>query len=372
MGQQKFLARLNKRLILTDKARYKREPYQSYMTGPEWGNVELAEDFAKFLRESNSMFQFPYFRRIVDLWGIFKNSYQAARKYNSFWQIATSEYMLMDVFVCFFTTIELLPKGILSLLVRPFLKKENPTEFQTHLAAFFTRYANDLQTIPFYDQNYAKARHDLAKHYQHSPDKSWIDWISFKFVSMELWARHWISKPLHHWFHQETNLVEATTDIVVKFNTPHISSAAATHAFTTKLARLDPSIKADIVNDQIYTKKYKSDYTSVYARLRVSRYSAFKPALHALNEQGIYLRKIAGQDQVQVKCEINTVNERTVKLIQNKLEQIEGVSSVGDYGDRLRRNRRICLFDVPVKNLADKLTEFENIEDVQVKFIHNF
>ena len=101
----KFLNSLNQRIEITDKANYHREQYQSYMTGPEWRNVEMADEYAQFIKEGNSIFQFPYFRQILDLWKVIANSYSQSRKYNSIWQIITSEYMVMDLFVGFFTTI---------------------------------------------------------------------------------------------------------------------------------------------------------------------------------------------------------------------------------------------------------------------------
>ncbi len=40
----KFLDSLNDRTECTDKANYHREQYQSFMSGPEWRNVEMAEE----------------------------------------------------------------------------------------------------------------------------------------------------------------------------------------------------------------------------------------------------------------------------------------------------------------------------------------
>ncbi len=58
-----------------------------------------AQEYAAFLREGKSMFQFPYFRQVAVYGVCFNHSYQAARKYDRPWTILFSEYMLMDLFV---------------------------------------------------------------------------------------------------------------------------------------------------------------------------------------------------------------------------------------------------------------------------------
>ncbi|CAM4496156.1 MAG: hypothetical protein LEGION0403_FIIPPAGN_00562 [Legionella sp.] len=108
----KYTEKLNERLQLTDKEKYRREQYQTFMTGPEWRNVEMAEEYAGLLRDNKSMFHFPYFRQIFDLWAVVFNSYSSARKYDSISSILFSEYMIMSLFVATFTTMELLPNGI--------------------------------------------------------------------------------------------------------------------------------------------------------------------------------------------------------------------------------------------------------------------
>ena len=371
----KYVRQLNNRMQITDKARYNREQYQSYMTGPEWRNVEMAEEYGAFLRDGKSMFQFPYFRQIAELWKVVYRSYSAARKYNSRQDILFSEYMMMDLFVGLFTTVELIPKGLLSLLLYPFLKKNNSSEMQSYLAEFYEKYATDLQTIPFYDHKYKEIRDDLTEKYRACDNHTWVDWFSWKAVSMELWARRWISKPLSSWFHQEDNLVPATTDILVKYRDKMSDSPeAAIQHFKSTLTDMSHEYAVSIVDDHVYAKDRKAgkDYTSIYARLTVPRYMAFQPTIRALGEEGILLRKIAGQNQVQVKCVIDAKDEDVMEARQEELNLTERVTSLYTYSDRIHSNRTICLFDVPVKDLHETLDRLEKQDDVKVKFIHNF
>ncbi|ASQ45836.1 hypothetical protein [Legionella clemsonensis] len=386
MGQ--FVKARNQEFIETDKAAYYREQYQSYMTGPEWRNVEMAEEYGKFLQEGQSLFHFPYFRQVYDLWRVIFNSYAAARRYNSRSEIFFSEYMLMDLFIGFFTTLELIPKGILSLFLVPFVNKDNKTQMQQHLADYYKEYAANLETIPFYDHKYKENREKLAQAYKECTDKTWGDWFSWKCVSFELWARRWISKPLSYWFHQEDNIVAPTTDILVKMNVEGIEDPELIKTnFKQRLSNLDSSL-VSIIKDKenkesLYVKEKNPEktYTSVYARLRVPRYAAFQPVLRQLAAQEIKLRKIAGQDQVQVKCLINADNETSFHLREEKLNRISHAQPLYSYSDRIHNYRKICLFDVPVKKLSkvvmeiDKCresTEDSSTKDVEVKFIHNF
>ncbi|KTC78206.1 hypothetical protein [Legionella brunensis] len=385
----KFVEDLDRKIQLVDKAGYKREQYQSFMTGPEWRNVEMAEEYAEFLREGKSMFRFPYFRQVFDLWKVIYRSYSAARTYNSPFQILFSEYMMMDLFIGFFTTVELIPKGIISLFLYPFLNKQNNSTMQRHLADYYAEYSADLQTIPFYDHKYKENREKLAQAYQDCPDKTWGDWFSWKCISAELWARRWISKPLSYWFHQEGNLVEATTEVLVKLNVEGIDDPElAKEKFREKLRNLGENLHASIVQqdavEHLYVKEKNPEknksYISVYAVLKTSRYADFQPTIRQLSENGIKLRKIAGQDHVQVKCFINTTDENA---LQDREERLKGVSKAKPlyaYGDRIHSYRKVCLFDVPVRELPEVLTDFDSCgetvneteSDVKVKFIHNF
>lgn len=370
----KFLDNFNSKLLITDKSVYYREQYQSYMTGPEWRNVEMAEEFARFLAEGNSMFNFPYFSQVFDLWRITWRSFNAARKYDPAWKIVNSEYMLMDLFVPFFTTLELVPKGIVAFFLRPFLNKNNKSTMQTAIAGFFAKYASDLQTIPFYDQDYKKHKTELAAVYRDASDKTWVDWFSWKLLSMDLTARRWISAPLSYWFHQDGNIVPPSTDILVRYRAKGASDTdVALTSFKSKLPA-GAEIVIDNNAEQVYSKPKKAerDYISIYARLRVPRYAAFQAVLAGFTAEGIDLKKIAGQDHVQVKCVVEAKESASLQENQQALEITNNAVPLYHYGDRVHANRRVCLFDVPVKQLQSTVKEMSRQEGVEVQFIHNF
>jgi len=367
----KYTEELSRRLKLTDKRQFYRESFQTYMTGPEWRNVEMAEEFAAFLRENRSLFHFPYFKQIAGLWRVIFKSLRAASQHDRQRDILLSEYTLMDLFIGFFTTLELLPKAIISLFLAPFMPKENPTLIQQKIADYCERYSLDLQTVPFYDHDYQSYYKELKQAYNDSTKRTWGDWFSWKIVALELKARYWISKPLHYWFHQEANLVSATTDVVVKARLDGImDSLEAKQQFLRLLQRTNHTDISCSEND-VYVKgsfqKNGQSYTSVYARLHTPRYAAFIPAVNALTEQNIALRKIAGQNQVQVKCVSEGAAETPVMPHTPNTAR-----TLYTYEDNIHPAKRFCLFDVPVRYLQQSVADFEHQEGVKVQFIHNF
>ena len=364
-----YMNTLDDRVRVVDPAHYKREQYQSFMTGPEWRNVEMVEEYAAFLREGRSMFQFPYFSQMAELWRVMYQSYRAARRYNSAFQIIFSEYMLMDLFVCVFTTLELLPKGLFSFFIYPFTPRENHSRMQTHLADFYQEYAQGLQTIPFFDHDYRTYRQNLSAQYHACTDRTWLDWWSWSVLSVELFARQWLSVPLRYFMHQD-NAEGATTDVLVKFRAH--GARDASHARELFLSHVNSVARVSLVDENLYVKENDptKDYISVYARLRTPRYKAFKEVVPELAAQGILLRKIAGQDHVQVKCVVSKASQHAVNATCDQLNYIPEIRQLYTYQDRIHANHKVCLFDVPVKNLHEKLEAIE--QAAPVEFIHNF
>lgn len=217
---------------------------------------------------------------------------------------------------------ELLPKGIVSLLLYPFLKSDNPTQMQGHLAGFYTDYALALETVPFYDHDYSTQRADLAGKYSACDDRTWVDWFSWTAISIELRARRVISIPLRYLLHQEADDAVVTTDILVKCDKYIDDLATPKDHFNAKLAEISQQHSVTLVGDvKVKEKKEGKDHISIYARLQVPRYKAFKPLLDEMASKGILVRKIAGQDLVQVKCEIKGTDEVAMNGCQDALNQ---------------------------------------------------
>jgi len=359
----KFVSQLNLKFLKSPS--YPREPYQSFMTASEWRNVEIAEELAKFMGENHSIFQFPYLRQVWDLWKIVFKSYAAARKYHSHRQILFSEYMLMSLFVAVFTTLEMIPRGIISLILYPFLPKTNPSRMQKHLSEYFTEYAKKLASIPFYDHDYRHIRQDLSQKYRACQQRTWVDWFTWKVVAFELFSREWLSKPLRYWFHQEGNAAPSHTEVCVKYQAKADDSESAKRELQMRLEGLNQDL-IQLVPGEIYAKeeaKLKNGqlYLSTYARIKVPRYTNFLAALAEMGSQGIAIRKIAGQERVQMKCHLRNDSQKPPSL----------VTPLYDYSDRIHPQTRIGLFDAPVRDLHRTVAQLDD-KNFKVHFVHNF
>lgn len=358
----KFVEQLNLQFLKSPS--YLRAQYQSFMTASEWRNVEMAKELADFLHDNHSIFQFPYFRQVLDLWKILFKSYRAAHRYNSHREIIFSEYMLMNLFVVIFTTLEMIPKGLIALLLSPLLAKTNSSAFQRHLSNYFSEYAQKLASVPFYDHEYRRIRKDLSQKYHACKPHTWVDWFTWKVIAVELFSREWISKPLRYWFHQEENSTPAYTEVCVKYQAHTLDPETAKQELRDKLQALASS-SIHLLNDEIFTKdqthlNHGQASLSTYARLQVPRYREFLAALKEMGHEGIYLRKIAGQERVQIKCKM----QASIKL------QPTSAAPLYSYTNRIEPSIKFGLFDAPVRNLHQTIAQIE--EQVEVQFVHNF
>lgn len=96
---------------------YYRDLTQSYLSTPEWVNVDVAQEYGTFI-EHTPFYQFPYMRSVQSYWSSFIGSWQAAARKSSNFHVLTSSYTLMNLFVGITMTIEYIAKSIISAPVR--------------------------------------------------------------------------------------------------------------------------------------------------------------------------------------------------------------------------------------------------------------
>jgi hypothetical protein len=371
----KYIEDFNTRLILTDP-NYYRHAYQSFMTSPEWFSVELSENLATFLKDNHSMFRFPYFRQIAALWMVFFNACHATRKESGLRSVLLSDYMTMDLFVVAFTTCELLPKGLASLILLPFLSRENPTEMQGHLADYYENFTREIETTAFFNHDYVTNIAALKTKWEQCSKRSWVDYFTWSCVLSELRSKGWVSSQIRGSFDAD----EGRPDILVKYNCLGATDEqSAVEQFRQQLSSLPKPHQLTLVNDEVYAKEAKTKngqtYTSVYARISAPRYMTFKRAVLELGERGIFVRKIAGQDHVMIKCEVNEATKKSLatrKKELNSLSKEGAIHSLYNYSDGIKPGRSFCLFKVHAKNLDHSIRQLERVENTSIKFIHNF
>lgn len=345
------------------------------MTAPEWFNVEISGTFGAFLEEDNSMFQFPSLSRIAEMWGVFYQSIQAARKHESTYEIVSSDYMVMDLFVVLMTTTELLLKSLIALPLC-FLGTKNETSFQKNLAEYFKFYAKDIEDKPFFLHDWSDAHAQLKQKYDACKTHTWIDWFSWACVSAELKMKRWMSEILKQDFKDEPR-----TNILVKLRvTGAYNADSAKQQFLSYLDEVNAFRKnnnqLEIILYEIETKNPKKSHnnkesTYVYARLGAPRYMEFRDAIKQLAHKEIHLRKIAGHEHVMVKCDVVSDTNQNLEGTVNQLcQETSQAKLLYSYRDGVNTNRKMCLFDVSVKNIHDTLDALE--KKATIPFIHNF
>lgn len=372
MGQ--YVDLFDSRLKETRANGYAREAYQSILTAPEWMSVDLSEQFGNHLAEKKTMFHFPYFNQIFELWRVLFNALYFSIQASGFFKTIFSDYFVMDLFIVCFTTLELLPKGFISILLYPFLSQKNDTEMQTHLADYYQTFAKSLETTPFYQHDYQQSLETLSVQWANCKKWTWTDYWSWSVVWLDLQSKKFISR-----FLQDTYDEDPCTQILVKYNAVDVSNPKeAIRAFQAAFKAVP---NAELINDDVYAKSAKvknnTVYTSVYARINVPRYMAFKACVTALGAEGIYVRKIAGQSHVMLKCDVKASDKTERKTYQNRvLNKVKAVTPLYAYGDGQDPGHALCLFKAPVKKLDKTIRRLEKPVDPSVtssvKLIHNF
>jgi len=375
----KFTELLNRKLLQVAKKHYHRDQFNTYMNTFEWENVKDAERIYKFMEEGKSLFHFPFIKRTLNLSWVTLKSISSANKYDSKYKILASEYGLMAGFINFFNALEFVPMGVMGFFARFFINEKNDTPMQKHFTDYFKKYSKDLETIPFYDHNYTEIRSHLSQAYQTEKTNNsltWADSLTYLAVNTQLLFRTLVSKPLQYMYHQPDNLVPPTTDVLVRYRAHGFTNQEkAIEHFKEKIASIKEAAQVDIVDNHVYAKEKKpnKDYISTYALLSTPRYRAFKNTTALLSQEEIEIKKIAGNDNIQVTCEIDAKDEEAFLQAHAELTKNETNKLLYQYGDSIHANNQTLLFNIPTTHLQEAIKELEQAhEATKVRLIHNF
>jgi len=108
----------------------RRQLMATYLTAPEWQNVRSTKAYAEFIHHT-PFYEFPYFEELKRFWDVYANSWQAARQHASFWEVASSEYNIMNLFIGTMMTVEYTAKGIVSAPIAWFYGSDEHKEAET-------------------------------------------------------------------------------------------------------------------------------------------------------------------------------------------------------------------------------------------------
>jgi SAM-dependent methyltransferase len=126
----------------------KKQPYyikdllDSYLTAPEWANVDAAQEYGSFINHT-PFYEFPYLKTVGTYWKVFAKSWRAAAGKKGHWAVIKSPATLMNVFIGTTMTAEYLAKSLISLPIRLAYQGSAPTAIQ----ALIKDSSNTINTI---------------------------------------------------------------------------------------------------------------------------------------------------------------------------------------------------------------------------------
>ncbi|MEX0939958.1 MAG: class I SAM-dependent methyltransferase [Candidatus Babeliales bacterium] len=92
---------------------YQRDAIQTYLSSPEWVNVDTSHEYANFI-EHTPFYEYPYFSDIQTFWQVFLQSYKTAAQKRGHLKALSSSYTLMNLFIGVSMTFEYSAKGMIS------------------------------------------------------------------------------------------------------------------------------------------------------------------------------------------------------------------------------------------------------------------
>lgn len=105
---------------------YTKDLIDSYLTAPEWANVDAAQEYGSFINHT-PFYEFPYLKTVGTYWKVFAKSWRAAAAKKGHWAVLKSPATLMNVFIGTTMTAEYLAKSLISLPVRLAYQGSAPT-----------------------------------------------------------------------------------------------------------------------------------------------------------------------------------------------------------------------------------------------------
>lgn len=306
-------------ILQTTTQGYSREQYRSYMTAPEWRNVDMADEMAIFLQNGKPFYRYPYFSQILIFWRVFGRSIKAAHDNTdvSWFGLIFSEYTVMNLFIGITTTIGCLLKGIVSLPFRLLWRRENKTEFQSKVVDIYHKnYGDYIHHTPFYQYSFVSKIKPMWQAYWNSKGKSFADLLTLLVTTVELLVRSIPGAPARLIYTQPDKQEPEIIHVVIKHKTQNGKEEIEIKSPNYDIENPAPNEKPTLAEKVIARKPAKD---TLYSHLEFIRYEKFTQTVNKIavgaDAKDIIFKRIAGQDQVQVDFKANKETLADVKNI---------------------------------------------------------
>ena len=275
--------------IRETRKNYERPLEHTYLTTLEWHLAALTEEYAQFIK-TQPIYEFSFFKQIQVLGKVFFDSCKDAINSSSFNSVATSEYMLMNLFLFMSTTLGFLLKG-LAYAPLAFSKRltQDPENFDpfTYLVKDGQEHAEFIKKTPSYEFPHFRKMWNLWKGYLKAPKKSFLSTYVTAIATVEYAAKGFISAPLAK-LHRD--LRKEKIQLIIEDPKDRINSI------------LDERIEV-IKTDS----KFKLKAIEIPGNLQ------FKDILRKLIAFNAKIMSIAGQKKIQVKVKILNESDDLLK-----------------------------------------------------------
>ncbi len=338
---------------LGKNTKHRRAQMQTYLTAPEWQNVRAAQNYADFVEKYPS-WKYPYFSEVGNYWKVFGSSWNAARKDNSFKDVALSEYNFMGLFIGSTMTLEYGLKGLATAPVKGFnkligrkpkMKSEESLQGPAgERVKSLKEYGQYIEHTPFYQYHYFE---DIKDYWgsvggtitEESPQGSAKNILLGTSMTAEYAAKGILSVPFS-----------------MIYTSEGIKEAETLHALIK-----DPYNRLEEIDDRI--KLVQTHESLALKEVEIPRYMIFKDIISKISkDKSIEFVSIAGQKKIQV--DIKTVKDAW-------REDVEGAELLYNIPVATDKAHKYFAYEVEIAKLCEVLRNFES-QGCEVLYIHDF
>ncbi|MFZ4099366.1 MAG: class I SAM-dependent methyltransferase [Chlamydiia bacterium] len=275
--------------VLRMERQYKRSPEQTYLTRPEWHNVDMAGELAEFsVRESWT--QFPFLRHMVQQWSEFGKAWKSAQARHGFMATLTSEHTTMNLFISIMTTMQCLYLATIALIVRTLSGFSHRRSHMDGMIADMNQdYAQFIHHTPFYHYPVWNRIGTLWAELFKSPMTPFIlkDFVATLAITLEMGLRGALSLPIQGQYSGDAKEPE-TVQVLVR-------RGSRRPRYFRELG-IEPKAVRHWRFGGGRTQKH-------YDVIQIPRYDNFTKILPKLaSMRGVEILEVCGHDHIQVKA----------------------------------------------------------------------
>ena len=287
--------------------------------------------------------------------------------------------MLMNIFILSSVTMEYALKGLFSipLSLLSLFGNSNKTDLQEKVAEIFNEYEKFIHHTPFYKFPYFAKIIPIWKSFLHSENKSITDIVMLFSITLEFIVRGMLSFPADYMSNSILDSAPEVTNIIVEMESENNEQLEEEFKLKVKGISDKLCLKLNIaeinLQEQIFIRQ-EGEKKILYANLVLPRYEEFKQVIDELIQNNIKLKKIAGQDNVQVRFSLEAKDETDLKVRMNNLSQNVPQTSqiLYSYTNSIDRNKIMMALNLNMDKFNETIKDLNSKDGFNLKLVHDF